>query len=41
MGQPIQQCRGQLGIAKHAGPFRKAQVDSDNHAGFSYVLLIR
>ncbi len=34
MGQPIQQCRSQLGITEHAGPFRKAQVSGDDHAGF-------
>ena len=31
MGQPIQKCSGQFGIAEHAGPFRKAQVSRDNH----------
>ena len=30
MGQPIQQCRGQFGITKYIGPFRKAQVGGDN-----------
>jgi hypothetical protein len=32
-GQPVQQCRGHLRVAKHAGPFREAQVGGDDHAG--------
>ena len=33
VSQPIQQSRGQLFIAKHPAPFRKAQVGRDHHAG--------
>ena len=33
VGQPVQQGRGHLGIPKHAGPFAKAQVGGDHHAG--------
>ena len=33
MGQPVEQRRGQLGIAEHVGPFREAQVGGDDQAG--------
>ena len=33
MRQSIQQCRCQLGIAEHVGPFREAQVGGDDQAG--------
>ena len=32
VGQPVQQRRGHLGVAEHAGPFGEAQVGSDRHA---------
>ena len=31
--QPVQQCRGYLGVAKHRRPFREAQVGGDHHTG--------
>ena len=33
MREAVEQRRGHLGIAEHAGPFREAQVGSDNDAG--------
>ena len=33
MRQSIQQCRCQLGITEHIGPFREAQVGGDDQAG--------
>ena len=33
MGEPVQQCRGHLGIPEHAGPFAEAQVGGDYYAG--------
>ena len=33
MGQSIQKCGGQFGIAEHIAPFGKAQVGGDDHAG--------
>lgn len=33
MGETIQERRGHLGVAKHAGPFGEAQVRGDDHAG--------
>ena len=33
VGQAVQQGRSHLGVAKHAGPFAKAQVGGDHHAG--------
>jgi hypothetical protein len=33
MGEPVQQCGGELGITKHIGPFREAQVGCNNDAG--------
>ena len=33
VGQAVQQGRGHLGIAEHAGPFGKRQIGGDHHAG--------
>ena len=33
MGEPVQERRRHLGIAKHAGPLGEAQVRGDGHAG--------
>jgi len=33
MGEPVQQRCRQLGIHKHTGPFREAQVGGDRHTG--------
>ena len=33
MREAIQQRRGHLGVAEHAGPFGEAQVGGDDHAG--------
>ena len=33
VGEPIQQCRRHLGVAKHTGPFGEVQVRRDHHAG--------
>ena len=33
MGKPIEQCRGHLCIAEHAGPFTEAEVGGDDDAG--------
>jgi hypothetical protein len=38
VGQPVQQRRSQLGIAKDAGPLGKDQVGGDHHAGVLYAL---
>jgi len=32
MGESIQERRGHLGVAEHAGPFREAQVRGNDHA---------
>jgi len=33
MGEPIEQRRGHLGVAEHAGPFAEAEVGGDDDAG--------
>ena len=31
MGQPVEQRRGHLGIAEHAGPFAEGEIGGDDH----------
>ena len=33
MGEPVQQCRGHLGITEDSGPLGKRQVGGDQNAG--------
>ena len=33
MREPVEQCRGHLGIPEHTGPLAEAQVGGDNNAG--------
>ena len=33
MGQPIEQCRGHLGVAEHAGPFSEGEIGGDDDGG--------
>jgi len=33
MGKSIQECRCQLGVTEHVGPFREAQVGGNDQAG--------
>jgi len=39
MGEPIQQCRGHLGVIEHGRPFREAQVGGDDEAGLLVELV--
>jgi len=34
VGQTVQQCGGQLGIAEYLGPLRETQIGGDDHTGF-------
>ena len=33
MGQPVEECRRHLGVAKDAGPFAKSEIGGDNDRG--------
>ncbi len=33
VGEAVEECRGHLGIAEHAGPFAEAEVGGDDDAG--------